>query len=141
MGETIQGKIRTNSEASSKVETLSIIDEAQKFFRHPAASLLAACTQMNAPLKQLRSKKLPQCAWSIRRDVGQGLHMQETFHCGCYGALVARGQVLQTAGVCRFIFFTEVWHVESSLQISVKTFLTDVYNRAKDFTFVQSLYL
>ena len=62
MGETSQGKIRTNSEASSKVETLSIIDAAQKFFRHPAASLLAACTQMNAPLKQLRSKKLPQCA-------------------------------------------------------------------------------
>ena len=141
MAETSQGKLRTNLEASSKVETLTIIDAGQKIFRDRTARFNAACNQMNAPLKQLRSKKLPQCAWSIRRDVGQGLRMQETFHCGCYVALVARGQVLQTAGAWRFIFFTEVWHVESSLQISVKAFLTDVYNRAKDFTFVQPLYL
>ena len=119
MGETSQRKIRTNLEASSKVETLSIFNAAQKFFRERTARLNAACNQMNALLKQLQSKKLPQCVWSIRRDVGQGLHLQETFHCGCYGALVARGQALQVAGACRFIFFTEVWHVLISLQISV----------------------
>ena len=119
MGETSQRKIRTNLEASSKVETLSIFNAAQKFFRERTARLNAACNQMNAPLKQLRSKKLPQCVWTIRRDVGQGLRMQETFHCGCYGVLLARGQALQMAGACRFIFFTEVWHVLISLQISV----------------------
>ena len=91
MGETSQRKIRTNLEASSKVETLSIFNAAQKFFRERTTRLNAACNQMNALLKQLQSRKLPQCVWSIRRDVGQGLHMQETFHCGCYGALVARG--------------------------------------------------
>ena len=129
MGETSQGKIRTNSEASSKVETLSIIDAAQKFFRHPAARLPAACNQMNAPCKQLRNKKVLQCAWSLRLDVGQGLLMQETFPCSCYGALLTRGQVLLSAGAGPFIFFTEVWHVESSLQISVEAFLTDVWKR------------
>ena len=94
MGETSQRKIRTNLEASSKVETLSIFNAAQKFFRERTARLNAACNQMNALLKQLQSRKLPQCVWSIRRDVGQGLDMQETFHCGCYGALVARGRIL-----------------------------------------------
>ena len=47
---------------------------------------------MNAPCKQLRSMKGPQCAWSIRRDVRQGLRMLETFPCSCYGALLARGR-------------------------------------------------
>ena len=93
MGETSQGKIKTNSVASSKVETLSIIDAAQKFFRHPAARLPAACNQMNAPCNQLRNKKVRQCAWFLRLDVGQGLPMQETFPCSYYGALVTRGQV------------------------------------------------
>ena len=141
MGETSQRKIRNNPEASSKVETLSIIDAAQKFFRDRTATLNAACNHMNALLKQLQSKKLPQCAWSIRRDVGQGLRMQQAFSCSCYGALVVRGQVLQTGGACRFLFFVEVWHIDSLLQISVKAFLKDVWNRAKGFTFVNSLYL
>ena len=139
MAETSQGKLRTNLEAVAKSKHLALLTQDRNFSETELRA--AACNQMNAPLKQLRSKKLPQCAWSIRRDVSQGLRMQETFHCGCYVALVARGQVLQTAGAWRFIFFTEVWHVESSLQISVKAFLTDVYNRAKDFTFVQPLYL
>ena len=108
MGETSQRKIRNNPEASSKVETLSIIDAAQKFFRGRTATLNAACNHMNALLKQLQNKKLPQCAWSIRRDVGQGLRMQQAFPCSCYGALVVRGQVLQTGGACRFLFFVEV---------------------------------
>ena len=108
MGETSQRKTRNNPEASSKVETLSIIDAAQKFFRDRTATLNAACNQMNALLKQIQSKKLPQCAWSIRRDVGQGLRMQQAFPCSCYGALVVRGQVLQKGGACRFLFFVEV---------------------------------
>ena len=108
MGEASQRKIRNNPEASSKVETLSIIDAAQKFFRDRTATLNAACNHMNALLKQLQSKKLPQCAWSIRRDVGQGLRMQQAFPCSCYGALVVRGQVLQKGGACRFLFFVEV---------------------------------
>ena len=108
MGETSQRKIRTNLEASSKVETLSIFNAAQKFFRERTARLNSACNQMNAPLKQLRSKKLPQCVWTIRRDVGQGLRMQQAFPWSCYGVLVVRGQVLQTGGACRFLFFVEV---------------------------------
>ena len=55
IGETSQGKIRTNSEVGSKIQTLSIIDAAQKSFRDWAARLPAACNQMNAPCKQLRS--------------------------------------------------------------------------------------
>ena len=57
MGETSQGKIKTNSVASSKVETLSIIDAAQKFFRHPAARLPAACNQMNARVTSYEIRK------------------------------------------------------------------------------------
>ena len=130
-------KIRTNSEASSKVETLSIIDAAQKLFRDPAARLPAACNQMNALLKQLRSTKGYQCAWSIRKDVDQCLPMQETFPCSCYSALLARAQVLLSPRACPVIFSTEISHVQSSLQIPVKAFLTDVWNRAKGFTFVK----
>ena len=58
-GETSQGKIRTNSERSSNVETLSIIPAAQKFFRDRTVRLPAAHNQMNVPCKQLRSKKVP----------------------------------------------------------------------------------
>ena len=52
----------------------------------------AIWSQMNAPCKQLRSMKGPQCARCIRRDIGQGLRMLETVRCGCYGALLASGK-------------------------------------------------
>ena len=42
MGEISPGKIRTNSVASSKVKTPSIIDAAQEFFRDRAARLHAS---------------------------------------------------------------------------------------------------
>ena len=45
---------------------------------------------MNAPCEQLQGMKGPQCAWSIRRDVGQGLHMVKMFPCSSYGALLTR---------------------------------------------------
>ena len=49
-------EIRTNSEAASKVETLSVIDAAQKFFRdQEVARLPTAWNLMNAPRKQLQS--------------------------------------------------------------------------------------
>ena len=35
----------------------------------------ATCNQMNAPCEHLRSRKAPQCVWSIGRDVGQVLRM------------------------------------------------------------------
>ena len=63
--------------------------------------------------------------------------MQETFPCSCYSALLARAQVLLSPRACPFIFSTEISHVQSSLQIPVKAFLTDVWNRAKGFTFVK----
>ena len=72
MGETSQRKIRNNPETSSKAEIFSIMDAAQKFLRDRTARLPAASNQMNAPCKQPRSKKVPHCAWSIRRDIGQG---------------------------------------------------------------------
>ena len=58
--------------------------------------------------------------------VADGLDMQEIFLCSCYGALLARWQVLQSAEICLFIFFTKVWRIESSLEISIKAFLRDV---------------
>ena len=58
MGEISPGKIRTNSVASSKVKTPSIIDAAQEFFRDRAARLHASRNQMNTLCKQLRSKKV-----------------------------------------------------------------------------------
>ena len=44
---------------------------------------------MNAPCAQLRSKKVPHCALSIRQDAEQVLHMQEVFPCSCYGSFLA----------------------------------------------------
>ena len=61
---------------------------------------------MNAPCKQLRSMKGPQCAWSIWRDVGQGLRMLEAFPCSCDGAPLARGQVLEPARGCLCLWLT-----------------------------------
>ena len=106
MGETSQGKIRNNPEASSKAEIFSIIDAAQKFFRDRTARLPAVSNHMNAPCKQLRSKKVPHCAWSIRRDIGQHLRMLKTFHNGSYDAPLARGQVLESARACLFMSFS-----------------------------------
>ena len=39
--------------------------------------LNATCNQMNAPCEQLRSKKVPHCAWSIQRNVGHVLRISE----------------------------------------------------------------
>ena len=66
---------------------------------------------MNAPLEQLRSMKGRQCAWYIRRDVVQDLHLLETFPCRRYGTPLARGHVLESAHAYLFmsipIFYTE----------------------------------
>ena len=60
MGETSQGNIRTVSHGSNKVETLSIIDVAQKFLRDWAVSLPATCNQMNGSSYEVRrSHNLP----------------------------------------------------------------------------------
>ena len=59
---------------------------------------------MNALCQQVRNLKGPQCPWHIRRDVGQGLRMLETFPSSCYGELLARGQVLVLAWACLFMF-------------------------------------
>ena len=140
MGETSQRKIRNNPEASSKVETLSIIDAAQKFFRDRTATLNAACNHMNALLKQLQSKKLPQCAWSIRRDVGQDLFLQKIFlasatvHFWLVGS--SSSQLSHT-----FRVFSNFSRIEVLLEISAKTFLTSLCNGAKDFTFIKLPYL
>ena len=56
VSEKSQGKIRTNSEAASKVEALSVIDAVQRFFKdEEAARLPTAWNLMNAPRKQLQS--------------------------------------------------------------------------------------
>ena len=86
-------------------------------------------------------KKVPQCAWSNGLLLGQCICMYEIFPCSCYHIILASEQVLQSAGACLLIFFTEGWHVESSLQISVKAFLTNTWNILKGFIFVKSLYL
>ena len=44
-----------------------------------------------------RSKKSPHYEWSIRKDEGQVLHMQETIPCICYGMLLLKEQVLELA--------------------------------------------
>ena len=141
MDETNQGKKRTSSERIIKFQTLSIIDLALTFFRHRAASLPATCNQMNAPRKQLRSKKVRQCAWFIPQDIDQDLSTQISFHYSCYGALLARRQNIQLPRAFPFISFTEVLHVQSSLETSVKAILTDLWKRAKGFAFAKSLYV
>ena len=102
---------------------------ALKLLRDQAPRVTATCNQMNALSQQLRSKKDPHCALSIRRDVGQDLRMQETFSCSCNGALLARVQVLESARTCRFI----AWQ-----SLSFKTLLTCHCNEAKAFTSVES---
>lgn len=131
--ETSQGKKRTKSERSTKVETLSIIDVAQTFLRDLVARLPETWNQVNATCKQLRSTKFPQCAWSIRRDL-------ETFPVGNIPWQLIRC-ISGQGGAYPFIFFTEVWRVDSSLEKSVKAFLIDQWNRAKGFNFFKSLYL
>ena len=86
-------------------------------------------------------KKVPQCAWSNGLLLGQCICMYEIFPCSCYHIILASEQVLQSAGACLLIFFTEGWHVESSLQISVKVLLKNTWNILKGFIFVKSLYL
>ena len=49
--------------------------------------------------------KDPQCAWSIRRDVGHDLRMLETFSCRCYGAPLPKRMVLESARACLFMSF------------------------------------
>ena len=63
-----------------------------KLLRQGAARQTATWSQMNAPCKQLRSMKGPQCAWSIRQDLGQVLRMLEAFPCSCYSTVLARGR-------------------------------------------------
>ena len=71
MDEAHREKERTNSWGISKVQTMSIYPVATKVLRDRASRFTATCNQMNASCEQMRSKKGPQCACSIRRDVGQ----------------------------------------------------------------------
>ena len=96
-------KKRASSERISNFKTMSSSHVSLKLLRDRALRLTATCNQMNASCEQLRSKKEPHCAWSIRGDVGQDLRMQETSSCSCNGAFLARGQVLESAKTCRFI--------------------------------------
>ena len=109
--------------------------------RGKTTRLTATCNQMNTLCKKLASKKGPQCACSVLQDVCLRLLMHETFPGSFYNALLFRGQFLQPTGSCLFMFFTKLWHVESSLEISAKTFLIGLQNRAKHFTFVKLLCL
>ena len=86
--------------------------------RERAVRLTVTCSQMNAPLEQLRSIKGPQCACSIRRDVGQGLCMLETFPSRCYGAPLASGQVLESADACLFMSFPNFSREELASNLS-----------------------
>lgn len=65
MGETIQQKIKTNSQESRKIKILSIIDIPQKLLWDWAARVPATCNQMNEMYKQLRSKKVPSKSWDL----------------------------------------------------------------------------
>ena len=103
MDETLQDKYRPSSEAISKLSTMSSSHAELKLLRHRTPRLIAPCNQMNPPCEQLRSKKDLHCAWSIRRDVGHDLRMQEIFPCKCNGELLARGQVHKSAGAFPFI--------------------------------------
>ena len=122
-------KKKASSEWISKFKTLSSSHVALKLLRDRAPRLTATCNKMNALSEQLRSKKDPHGASSIRRDVGHDLRMQETFPCSRNGALLARGQVLESAGTSPFIA-REI--------LSVKTLLTCHCNEAKGFTSVES---
>ena len=96
-------KPNTNIQWISKLETISVFHVELKWFRDRAAILTATCNQINGPCEQLPSKKTPHSAWSIGRDVGEVLHMQETFSCSYYGALLARWQVRKSPGIWRVI--------------------------------------
>ena len=84
-----------NSDCTSHITDISVT---------PNCKVTATCNQMNAPCEHLRRKKAPQCAWSIRRDAGHVLRMQETSPCSCYCALLARGQFLESARTCPYMF-------------------------------------
>ena len=71
-----------------------------KLLKKRTARETATWSQINAQCKQLRSMKGPQCAWSIQQDLGQAFRMLEAFPCSCYGAFLARGQVLEPARRC-----------------------------------------
>ena len=90
----------------------------------------------------LRSKY--NCAWSIRRDVGQSLRTQEGTPCSCYRALLVRFLIcsdLRVSWSMPTYLFTEVAGIERSIEISIKAFLTCLLNGAKGFTFTKSTYL
>ena len=82
---------------------MNTIHVALKFIRDPAARLTETCNQVHALCEQLRSKKDRHCAWSIQQDVIQALRMQKAIPCSWYGALLVRGQVLESAGTCPFL--------------------------------------
>ena len=52
-----------------------------KLLKKQTARRTATWSQMNAPCKQLRSMESPQCATSIRQNVGQGFRILEAFPC------------------------------------------------------------
>ena len=87
--------------------------------RERPAMLIATCSQMNAPVEQLRSMKCPQCASSIWWDIGQALRMLETFPCCCYGARLPREPVLESAWACLFMSFQNFCAEELASNLSL----------------------
>ena len=94
---------------------------------------------MNAPCEQVNSKKVSDCAWSIRGDVGQVSRKRKTFSCSCKGNFWPGGS--SSSWLSRpFIILLDVSRIEVLLEISVKVFLTCLCNRAKGNTFLKSPY-
>ena len=96
---------------------MAVLSLLVKFLRKQAAKLTATCSQMTAPCEQLQSMKCRHCAWSFWRELGQGLHMLETFPCSCYTGLLARGQVLKSARPCLFMCLVNIWTWGSSQEL------------------------
>ena len=122
MGETSQRKIRTNSEGSSKVETLSIVDVAQKFLRYWAAKVICNLQPGECPVLAATKKEGPtmylvhstRCSQELTHAGNIPLQLLQCTSC--------QGQVLQSTGAWWLIFFTKVLPVERSLEISIKAF-------------------
>ena len=63
--------------------------------------------------------------------------MQKIFSCSCYGALLARGQLLNLAHSTIY-GFTDVSRIEGLLEKTGKTSFTSLCNGAKGLTFGKS---
>ena len=122
MGETSQRKIRTNSEGSSKVETLSIVDVAQKFLRYWAAKVTCNLQPGECPVLAATKKEGPTMYLVHSTRCSQELTHAGNIPLQLLQCTSWQGQVLQSTGAWWLIFFTKVLPVERSLEISIKAF-------------------